>query len=133
VPSGSAVMLRIPRTATLEELRYKTAQKFLENELLDVHFRGEAAGPPTGGSLSLYYRTPPTSATPNPTTPPSPTTTRARSESVSSTGTGSDHTHSFVKMESNDDWSRALALAPIGGKVVLRLDSVRELDDSEAM
>lgn len=124
-------MLRLPRQTPIDELRDKATVKFRESESVDVDWSDSGhvtSHPiPPSSNLSLYYRTVPTPSQ-NPMGAAievhhhhglSP---RARSSSISSTTTSQDHGHqSYTRIQSGEDWARALAGAAPGEKLVLRL------------
>jgi len=117
-PSSAAVMLRLPRQISLQDLKEKVCAKFRHAADLDLVWDGFLIPTSESDSLLLYYRTSLGSAT----SPPPPHVLRSRSGSVSSTGTSHDGSpHTFLRITSEDELVHVLGSIPVGEKLVLRL------------
>lgn len=123
-------MLRLPRQTPIDELRDKTCQKFRESESIELEWadalsRSDSmSASDRSSALSLYYRTVPSvGATTGIASSPAPPSPRGRSASISSTNTSLEQSQTYVRIQSGEDWARALAGAAPGEKLVLRLDA----------
>lgn len=122
-PSGTAIMLRLPRQTSLRDFKEKTRLKFRDAEDLDVCFRDEATNITSTecDDLHLYHRKI------GGTGAQQSSQRRSRSASVSSSGTGNEGgPQIYLRIHSDEEFAQILNATPSGEKLVLRLVSATE-------